>query len=131
MKKTFLLLFSCLISVCVFAQNNATRKNQPAISGEPRMRIIIDNDFSGDPDGLFQLVHHILSPSVEIRAIIGSHLKQGDFFDKSEITATHAKEKAEEILTLMNLKGTIPVYEGSNKALDDLTTPKMSDASEA
>lgn len=32
----------------------------------PRARVIIDNDFSGDPDDLYQLVHHLLSPSVEI-----------------------------------------------------------------
>jgi hypothetical protein len=32
----------------------------------PRQRIIIDNDFGGDPDGLFQLAHHLASPSVEI-----------------------------------------------------------------
>ena len=34
-----------------------------------RMRVIVDNDFGGDPDGLFQLTHLLLSPSVEIRAI--------------------------------------------------------------
>jgi hypothetical protein len=34
--------------------------------GAPRQRIIIDNDFGGDPDGLFQLAHHLASPSVEI-----------------------------------------------------------------
>ena len=31
----------------------------------PRYRVISDNDYSGDPDGLFQLVHHLLSPSLE------------------------------------------------------------------
>lgn len=33
----------------------------------PRMRVVIDNDYSGDPDGLLQLLHHALSPSVDIR----------------------------------------------------------------
>ena len=37
---------------------------------QPRMRVIIDNDFSGDPDDLFALVHHVLLPSVEIPLII-------------------------------------------------------------
>ena len=37
-------------------------------------RIIIDNDFAGDPDGLFQLAHYLLCPSVKIPLIIGSHL---------------------------------------------------------
>ena len=33
----------------------------------PRMRVVIDNNYSGDPDGLLQLLHHALSPSVGIR----------------------------------------------------------------
>jgi purine nucleosidase len=42
--------------------------------GGPRLRVISDNDYAGDPDGLFQLAHHVLSPSVDVRAVIGSHL---------------------------------------------------------
>lgn len=30
-----------------------------------RLGGISDNDYSGDPDGLFQLAHHLLSPSVD------------------------------------------------------------------
>jgi hypothetical protein len=26
---------------------------------DQRIRVIIDNDFSGDPDGLVQLAHHV------------------------------------------------------------------------
>lgn len=26
----------------------------------PIARVIVDNDFAGDPDGLFQLAHHLL-----------------------------------------------------------------------
>lgn len=37
-------------------------------------RIIIDNDFAGDPDGLFQLAHHIFCRSLKFPMIIGSHL---------------------------------------------------------
>lgn len=40
----------------------------------PRARVIVDNDFSGDPDDLFQLAHHLLSPSVEIPFVISSRL---------------------------------------------------------
>jgi inosine-uridine nucleoside N-ribohydrolase len=93
--------------------------------------VIIDNDFGGDPDGQFQLVHHLLSPSVEIEGIIGSHLKPGDGFDPSKITATHAKQKIEEILSIMNLSKRFPVYEGSNNQLENKTTPQKSDAANA
>ncbi len=97
---------------------------------KPRMRVIVDNDFGGDPDGLFQLVHQILSPSVEIRAIVGSHLKKGDPFDSSSETATNAKKKVEEVLNVMELTGRFPVYEGSNTALSNDTTAQNSTAAQ-
>ena len=124
-----------LLSSDLFAQNDKTMKKLSSIFPEdvvkPRMRIIIDNDFGGDPDGLFQLVHHLLSPSVEIRAIIGSHLKPGDGFDRSNQTATNAKKKIEEVLSIMNLARTFSVYQGSNSALENDSTPQKSDATNA
>jgi len=92
------------------------------------MRVIIDNDFGGDPDGLFQLVHHILSPSVDIRAIIGSHLKSMDGFDTSKITAQNAKKKIEEVLNIMHCSGAFPVYAGSDFALENDSTAQRSEA---
>jgi len=103
----------------------------PEDAVKPRMRVIIDNDFSGDPDGLFQLVHHLLSPSVEIRGIIGSHLKSGDGFDPSKETAANAKKKIEELLSIMNLGKIFPLYQGSNMALENDSTAQESDASNA
>ena len=128
-------LVICFISTHVFAQNDTAQKKSYSLFPEdlvkPRMRIIIDNDFGGDPDGLFQLVHHLLSPSVEIRAIIGSHLRTGDGFDPSKMSATHAKQKIEEVLNIMNLKKKFAVYEGSNSALENKTTPQKSEAANA
>lgn len=123
------LLFSIAVS-SVLAQD-ASKKSASLFDAdvvEPRMRVIIDNDFGGDPDGLFQLVHHVLSPSVEIRAIIGSHLKPGDFFDRSNNTATNARKKIDEVLTIMNLGKTFPVYQGSNSALVSDSVPQQSEA---
>jgi inosine-uridine nucleoside N-ribohydrolase len=94
----------------------------------PRMRVIVDNDFSGDPDGLFQLTHLLLSPSVEIRAIIGSHLREGDGFDTSTTQAQNAANKAKELLQFIDLKTTIPVMAGSNKAMVNDSTPVRSEA---
>ena len=82
--KNYLALLFLLI---VLMENIPAAAQKNIFPGEgsflPRMRVMVDNDFGGDPDGLFQLVHQILSPSVEIRGIIGSHLKPGDFFDPS------------------------------------------------
>ena len=35
--------------------------------------MIIDNDFGGDPDGLFHLTQQLLSPSAEVRGVVCSH----------------------------------------------------------
>lgn len=105
----------------LFAQHN----NNPVI---PRMRVIVDNDFSGDPDGLFQLTHLLLSPSVEIRGIIGSHLSVGDGFDPSKTQAENAANKAKELLQVMAVKNNIPVFAGSNTAMLNDSTPVKDDA---
>jgi purine nucleosidase len=87
-----------------------------------RIRVVADNDYSGDPDGLFQLVHHALSPSVELTCVIGSHLQPGDPFDSSATTADNAAATAREYLDLVD-RPEVPVVAGSNIALTDRTTP--------
>jgi hypothetical protein len=87
------------------------------------MRVISDNDYSGDPDGLFQLVQLLLSPSVDVRAVIGSHLSPDDPFDASTVTADNARVEADEIIDLLGLSGTIRTVAGSNVALVDRATP--------
>jgi purine nucleosidase len=125
-------LMLSLFSTGAFSQKDSVQKLAGSIFPEdnvkPRMRIIIDNDFGGDPDGLFQLVQHLLSPSVEIRGIIGSHLRAGDPFDPSKESATNAKKKAEETLGIMNLSKTYNVTQGSNFALQNDSTAQPSDA---
>jgi inosine-uridine nucleoside N-ribohydrolase len=96
-----------------------------------RARVIIDNDFSGDPDGLLQLAHHLLSPSVDIRAVIGSHLRPGDPFDPSEVTADNAAREALDVVRLVGLDGRVPVVAGSNVGLADRATPIRSAATDA
>lgn len=73
-----------IVGSCAVAQNYYSDAQKVI---KPRMRVIVLNDFSGDPDGYFQLVHQLLSPSAEVRAVIGTHLKPNDPFDNSTITA--------------------------------------------
>lgn len=63
-------------------------------------RVILDNDFAGDPDGLFQLAHHVLCPSLKIPLIIGSHLPAtfGTGHDARDSAA-----RAAELLGLMQM----------------------------
>src|SRR4051794_16776808 len=91
------------------------------------MRVVVDNDFGGDPDGLVQLAHHALSPSVDLRLVIGSHLRPGDPFDPSDSTADNAAVLAREILALAGRDG-VRVLAGSNVGLAGRTTPISSPA---
>jgi purine nucleosidase len=96
---------------------------------QPRYRVIVDNDFSGDPDDLFQLAHHVLSPSVEIPFVIGSHLAPGDHFDPSDRQADNAADVARGLLELLGSE--IPVLAGTNTGMTSPDEPVPSAASEA
>ncbi len=73
-----------------------------AIDGKrhPQARVIVDNDFAGDPDGLFQLAHHLLCSSVDIPLIVGSHLPV-QFGGPASASAAAAK--ARDLLKVMQL----------------------------
>lgn len=131
MKKSILNFFLAFYLLAGFAASAQENVLLPKDAVKLRIRVIVDNDFGGDPDGLFQLVHQVLSPSVEIRGIIGSHLKPGDFFDPSDKTATHACDAVKELLAKMNLSNKFPIYEGSNLGLSDSKTPRISDGAKA
>lgn len=93
-----------------------------------RARVIIDNDFSGDPDDLYQLVHHLLSPSVEIRGVIASHLQEGDPFDPGPDTAANAELVVRDVFARMGLTSTEIIHRGSPRPLPDTSTPVESPA---
>lgn len=83
----------------------------------PRLRTIIDNDFGGDPDGLFQLVHQLLSPSVSIPLIVGSHLPKGDGLDPGDQQASHAALKAREVVGIVQPEIVPKIVAGNERAL--------------
>ncbi|WP_182113119.1 MULTISPECIES: nucleoside hydrolase [unclassified Actinotalea] len=96
-----------------------------------RSRVIIDNDFSGDPDDLFQIVHHVLSPAVEIPLVVASHLRPGDLMDLGPDTAANARAVVEDVFARMGLESTDRIVQGAPTALPDLTTPQDSPAARA
>lgn len=123
--KFFLCIAICLLSGMSYAQTPVEVAMADFVT--PRMRVIIDNDFSGDPDGLFQLAHHLLSPSVEIRGIIGSHLTPLSGFGNEGNSAANACQKVNELLQVMGLTGKYRVVEGAAKGMDTLTVAQDSE----
>ncbi|WP_297095640.1 nucleoside hydrolase [uncultured Draconibacterium sp.] len=97
---------------------------------DARVRVIIDNDFGGDPDGLFQLAHHLLSPGVEVNGIIGSKQYAGGFYDAPG-DAKFSCKMVNELLAAMELSERYSVYEGASSELPDTLTPVVTEGAEA
>ncbi|MGO4918564.1 nucleoside hydrolase [Maribacter spongiicola] len=126
MRSTFLILF-LVISSFVCSQQASLEELNSLV--KPRMRVIIDNDLGGDPDGLFQLAHHLMSPSVEIRGVIASHLYEQGFGGPG--TSAYAKEQAMKVIEILELEHKITVYTDMSQSMSDVTKPINSDAVQA
>jgi len=91
----------------------------------PRSRVLFVNDLSGDPDGLFAAVHAILSPSIELRGIVGTSA------GNRQENAQGAADLAKEMLRLTGRAGKVPVFAGSEKKLAAPGTPDRSPGAQA
>lgn len=137
---TFLLkvLKTSIFLIAFFFINNilSAQVSSPELFGKkpiiiPRARVIIDNDFGGDPDGLFQLAHQLLSPSIEVRAIIGSHLTPNtDFGGYFPFSADSAVARAKEVVKILGLENKVPVLAGADYALTESFQPQQSKGAE-
>jgi purine nucleosidase len=96
----------------------------------PRARVIADNDYGGDPDGLVQLAHLVLSPSVVVPFVIGSHLGAGDPFNPDGRSVERAVAAARRVIELSD-RADIPIIAGTETALEARDRPIESDAATA
>lgn len=96
-----------------------------------RTRVIVDNDFMGDPDDLFQLVHHLLSPSVDVRLVVSSHLHEGEPWDPSDRQAANGAEVVRDVFARMGITSADRIVAGAEKAMTRATVPEESDAARA
>lgn len=94
------------------------------VSG-PRSRLVYVNDVSGDPDGFFATAHQILSPSAELRNIVGT-----DGGGRGE-TAERSTSLLNEIVQLMDRQGQIKVHQGAANRIPQPDTPVRSSGTQA
>ena len=126
MKRIFsVIILASLLTASVLKAQNA---NEPFEAGK-RYSVIIDNDFCGDPDGLFQLVHHVLSTSCDIKGIIGAHHNGFSFFRdlQGKDDAEKSVNKVNEALELMGLKEQLKVVPGAAEKMTDPKQPIVSE----
>lgn len=124
------LLSTLVISAALTFHSCSSQAAETAKSEEDvkvRARVIVDNDFGGDPDGLFQLAHHLLSPSVEIRGIIGSHHYPNGFYGYPG-SSENACAVVKQLLTVLNLDEKVPVYQGAEERIGKSGAPVASEA---
>src|ERR671916_410300 len=55
-------------------------------------RVVVDNDYAGDPDGLVGLAHHLLSPTNRVTTVTSSFLNPR--FAESDTTAAEGARLA-------------------------------------
>lgn len=82
-----------------------------------KLRMVYVNDLCGDIDGLFATVHALLTPSIDLRAIVGTATS-----DKDE-TAQKSVALAKEILALMGSARPVPIFEGAAGKLNSVSEP--------
>ena len=89
--------------------------------GDQRARIIVDNDFCGDPDGLVALAQQVLCNTVTLRGIVGAHLNAGPIVSGNQADAS--VQKAQELLAVMGLSGRFTVVPGAALPMEDPGKP--------
>jgi purine nucleosidase len=114
----------------LLAQTGVARAamSQPPFSmrGGPNRRVIVCNDFSGDPDGVFALVHQLLAPATSVQAVIGTLLPMDMLGRSTATSADAATAVAREVLVAMGLQDRIRLLAGSNLRLESATMARPS-----
>src|SRR4051812_8018920 len=83
-------------------------------------RVVVDNDYAGDPDGILALAHHLLSPSNRVVAITSSFLNP-QFVTPPATAGATAEDGARVAAALvreLGLEHRPPVHTGAEQAGD-------------
>ena len=83
-----------------------------------RCRVVVDNDYAGDPDGILALAHHLLSPSNRVVAITSSFLNPRFVTPPATAGATAADgaRLAAALLAELGLDSPPPVATGAEES---------------
>lgn len=84
------------------------------IPQRPSARVIVDNDFSGDPDGLVALAHQLLSPKTSVKLVTASALNT-KFVEAALAgrSARAAAEIAQDLIRRAGIANAPPVLAGT------------------
>ncbi len=95
-------------------------------SASPKTRVISDNDYAGDPDGLVQLAHLLLSKTADVRAVVSSHLRKDVPWPVPELPSTAGAELAKKVGQFCGYSG--KVLAGAEVGMTSIDQPAESEA---
>src|SRR3954451_1116647 len=85
----------------------------PTLQVSEHCRVVVDNDWSGDPDGIVALAHHLLSPSNRVVAVTSSFLNPA--FAGPGQRAEDGAVLARELIDVVGGPRRPPVFAGSER----------------
>ena len=92
-----------------------------------RRRVIIDTDAKNEADDQYAIVHALLSPTLDVRALIPAHFGTR----RSERSMEESREEIDRLLELMGRVGQVPVADGAPVPIVDERTPQDSPGAQA
>ncbi len=98
----------------------------PTLRVAEHCRVVLDNDWSGDPDGLVALAHHLLSPANRVVAVTSSFLSSE--FPGPLPRAADGAALARELLAVVGGAAPPPVHAGSEEPFGDGSASAAADA---
>ena len=114
-RRDILTIGGALSALSVFPASAALAGDYKPIPQKPSVRVIVDNDMAGDPDGLVALAHQLLSPKSVVPLItvtpINAQFAAMDGKDAS-LSAEAGADLTREMLTQMAYGGTPKVVAG-------------------
>jgi len=91
----------------------ATWAQDRLIPQKASARVIVDNDFAGDPDGLAALAHQVLTPKTRTVLLVSSALNVQFGGDEAKQSAERGRDLALELLEGVGRANSIPVVAGA------------------
>jgi hypothetical protein len=103
-----------LVLALLLQAGQYTTAAERLIPQKPSMRVIVDNDFAGDPDGLAALAHQLLTPKTRTVLITSSALNP--MFSRNTAAPDSSRRGAElagELVERLSIGENIPIVAGA------------------
>ncbi len=95
-----------------------------------KCRMIVYTDCKNEADDQFALAHHLMTQKFMVKGIIGAHFNGNAGVCGAGKTAQASVDEIHKVLRLMDVDDMYEVYRGTEYPLEDLSTPRKSEAAE-